>query len=124
VVYVEKDIILSEQKLGVSQWSKNEEVTAKSKRLRNKELRTLYPSPNTIRVIKPRRMRWAEHVARLGEKRGAHRVLVKKPEGKKPLGRSRHRWGDIIKICFQKVKLEEWTGLIWGKTGTGLLRMQ
>jgi len=62
-----------------------------------------YSSPNTVRVIKSRRMRWAMHVARMGEKRGVYRVLVGKPEGKKPLGRSKRRWEDNVKMDFQKV---------------------
>jgi hypothetical protein len=60
--------------------------------LYNDELHDLYSSPNIVRVIKSRRMRWAEHVARMGEGRGVYRVLVGRPEGKRPLGRPRHRW--------------------------------
>jgi hypothetical protein len=55
-------------------------------------------SPSTIKIIKSRRMRWAGHVARMGEKRNAYRILVGKPEGKRPLGRPRHRWLDNIKM--------------------------
>jgi len=62
-----------------------------------------YPSPNIVRVIKTRRMRWAGHVARMGEERGAYRVLVGKPEGKRPLGRPRRRWVDNIRMDFQEV---------------------
>jgi hypothetical protein len=58
----------------------------------NEELIDPYSSPNIVRVIKSRRMRWAGHVARMGERRGAYRVLVEKPEGRRPLGRPRHRW--------------------------------
>ena len=64
----------------------------------NEELNDLYCSPNIVRVIKSRRMRWAGHVARMGERRGVYRVLVGKPEGKRPLTRPRHRWEDNIKI--------------------------
>ena len=60
----------------------------------NEELNDLYSSPNIVRVIKSRRMRWAGHVARMGEKKGAHMVLVGKPDGKRPLGRPRRRWVD------------------------------
>ena len=60
--------------------------------MHNKELNDLYSSPNIVRVIKWRRMRWAVHVARMGEERGVYRVLVGKPEGKRPLGRPRGRW--------------------------------
>jgi hypothetical protein len=59
-----------------------DEVTGEWRKLRNEELRDLYPSPSVIRIIKSRRMRWAGHVARMGEKRNAYRLLVGKPEGK------------------------------------------
>jgi hypothetical protein len=68
------------------------------RKLHNNELHDLYSSPNIVRVIKSRRMRWAEHVARMGEGRGAYRVLVGRPEGKRPLGRPRRRWEDNIKL--------------------------
>ena len=63
----------------------------------------IHPSPNIVRVIKWRRMRWAVHVARLEDGRGVHKVLVGKPEGKRPLGRPRRRWEDNIKIDLQEV---------------------
>jgi hypothetical protein len=65
-------------------------------KLRNEELHNLYSSPGIIRIIKSRRMRWAGHVARMGEKR--NRLLVGRPEGKRPLGRPRRRWIDNIKM--------------------------
>jgi len=61
------------------------------KKIHNEELNDLYSSPNIVRVMKSRGMRWAGHVARLGERRGVYRVLVGKPEGKRPLGRPRRR---------------------------------
>jgi hypothetical protein len=67
-----------------------------------------------IRIIKSRRMRWAGHVARIGEKRNAYRLLVGKPEGKRPLGRPSRRWADSIRI------LERWDGGMW----TGLVRLR
>jgi len=73
------------------------------RKLHNEELNDLYSSPNTVRVLKLRRMRWAGHVARMGERRGVDRVLVGKPEGKIPLGRPRRRWEDNIKMDLQEV---------------------
>jgi hypothetical protein len=70
--------------------------------LHNEELHNLYSSPSTIRMIKSRMMRWAEHVARKEEKRNAYRLLVGKPEGKRPLGRQRRRWEDNIKMDLGK----------------------
>jgi hypothetical protein len=77
---------------------KRDEVTGESRKLHNEELNDMYSSPNIVRVVKSRRMRWAGHVARMGEERGVHRVLVGKPEGKRPLGRPRRRWEDNIKM--------------------------
>jgi len=70
-------------------------------------------------VIKPRRMRWAEHVARVGKRRGAYRVLVGKPEGRRPLGRWRLRWVDSIKMDLREEGWGLWTGLIWLSIGMG-----
>jgi hypothetical protein len=83
--------------------SKRDEVTGKSRQLHNEELSDLYFLPNIVRVVKSRRMRWAGHVARMGEGRGVLRVLVGKPEGKRPLGRPRRRWEDNIKMDLQEV---------------------
>ena len=70
---------------------RRDEVTGEWRRLHNEELNDLHCSPNIVRVIKWRRMRWAGHVARMGEERGVYRVFVGKPEGKRPLGRPRRR---------------------------------
>ena len=70
---------------------KRDEETGEWRKLHNEELNDLYSLPNIVRVIKSRRMRWAGHVSRMGEDRGVHRVLVGKPEGKRTLGRPRHR---------------------------------
>jgi hypothetical protein len=70
---------------------RRDEVTGEWIKLHNEELNDLYSSPIIVRVIKSRRMRWALHVARIGERRGVYRVLVGKPEGKRPFGRPRHR---------------------------------
>jgi hypothetical protein len=77
---------------------KRDEATGDWRRLHNEELNDLYSSPNIIGVIKSRRMRWAGHVARMGEKRSAHRILVRRPEGTRPLGRPRRRWEDNIEM--------------------------
>jgi hypothetical protein len=69
----------------------------------NVKLRGFYSSPSIIRIIKSRRMRWAGHVARMGEKRNAYILLVGKPEGKKPLGRPRRRWVDNIRMDLGEV---------------------
>ena len=82
---------------------KRDEVTGEWRKLHNEELNDLYSSPNIIRVIKSRIVRWAWHVVCLGEGRGAYRVLVGKPEGKRPLGRPRRRWEDNIKMDLQEV---------------------
>jgi hypothetical protein len=99
--------------------SKRDKVTGDWRRLHNGGLNDLYSSPNVIRVIKSRRMGWAGHVARMGEKRGAYRILVGRPEGRPPLGRARHRWEDNIKMDLQEVGWGEWTGFSWLRTGTG-----
>jgi hypothetical protein len=70
----------------------------------------LYSSPSIIRIIKSRRMRWAGHVARTGEKRNAYRILVEKPEGKRPLGRPRRRWVYNIKMDLRETG---WDGMDW-----------
>ena len=80
--------------------------------MHNEELNDLYFSPNIVRVIKSRR-RWVWHVARMGEKRGVYRVLVGKPEGRRPMGRPRHRWVENIRMDLQEVGCGymDWIGL-------------
>jgi len=77
---------------------RRDKVTGEWRRLHNEELNDLYSSPNIVWVIKSRRMRWAGYVARMGEERGVYRVLVGKPEGKRPLGSLRCRWVDNIRM--------------------------
>jgi len=77
---------------------KRDEVTGEWRKLHIEELNDLYCSPNIVRIIKSRRIRWARHAARMGERRGVYWVLVGKPVRKRPLGRPRHRWEDNIKM--------------------------
>jgi hypothetical protein len=88
--------------------SESDGVTGEWRILHNEELYGLYSSPNIIRVIKLRIMKWAGHVARMGEGRGAYRILVGRPEGRRPLERPRRRWEDNIKIYLHDV---EWGGV-------------
>jgi hypothetical protein len=81
--------------------TKRDEVRRDWRKLHNVELNDEYCSPNIVRVIEWRRMRWAGHVARMGKRRGVYRVLVGKPEGKRPFGRRRRRWEDNIKMELQ-----------------------
>jgi hypothetical protein len=76
------------------------------RKLHNDELHDLYSSPNIVMVNKSRRMRWAGHVARMREERNAYRVLVGRPEGKKPLGRPRRRWEDNIKMDLGEIRID------------------
>ena len=80
-------------------------------------LNDLYSSPNILRVIKSRRMRWAGHMARMGEESGVYRVLVGKPEGRRPLGKPRRRWVDNIRMDLQEVGCGymDWIGLAQGR---------
>jgi hypothetical protein len=88
---------------------KRDEETGEWRKLHNEELHILYFSPNIIRQIKSRRMRWAGHVARVGEERNVYRVLIEKSEGKRPLGRSRRRWEDGIRMDLREI--------VWGSVG-------
>jgi hypothetical protein len=80
-----------------------DEVIGEWRKLHNRELHNLYSSPDIIRQIQSRRMRWAGHVARMGEGRHMYRVLVGKPEGKRPLERPRRRWEDVIKMGLEEI---------------------
>jgi len=85
-------------------------VTGEWRKLHNGELNDLYSSPNIVWVIKLKRMRLTQHVANMGERRGVYRVLVAKPEGKRSLGRTRHRWEENIKMDLQEVGCQ---GMDW-----------
>jgi hypothetical protein len=89
---------------------KRDDVTADWRKLHNEELHNLNSSPNIIRMIKSRRMRWAGHVARMGQTRNAYRIVVGKPEGKRPLGRPKRRWVDNIKIDLREIG---WDDMDW-----------
>ena len=83
---------------------KRDDVTGDWRKLHNEGLSDLYSLPNIVRVVKSRRMKWAGHVAHMGEGRGVHRVVDGKPEGKRPLGRPRRRWEDNIRMDLQEVR--------------------
>ncbi|KAJ4443847.1 hypothetical protein ANN_05634 [Periplaneta americana] len=93
--------------------AKRDEVTGEWRKLHNTELHALYSSPDIIRNIKSRRLRWEGHIARMGESRNAYRVLVGRPEGKRPLGRPRRRWEDNIKMDLREVEYDgrDWINL-------------
>jgi hypothetical protein len=84
---------------------KRDEVTGEWRKLHNEELHNLYSSPDVIKQVKSRRMRWAGHVARMGEDRKVYKVLVGKPEGRRPLGRPRRRWEDGIRMDLREIGL-------------------
>ena len=92
---------------------RRDEVTGEWRRVHNEELNELYSSPNIVRVIKLRKMRWGVHVARVGEERGVYRVLMGQPEGRRRLGRLRRRWVDNIRMDLQDVVCGymDWIGL-------------
>ena len=94
-------------------------MTGEWRKLHNKELNDLYSLPNIVRVVKSRRMRWAGHVARMGEDRVVHRVLVGKPEGKRHLGDQDVDGRIILRWIFRKFDVGVWSGFIWFRIGTG-----
>jgi hypothetical protein len=105
---------------------KGDEVTGEWRKLHNGDLHNLYSSPDIIRQITSRRMLWAGHVARMGQGRNVYRVLVGKPEGKRPLERPNRRWEDEIKMDLREICWSVWSGFTWlriWKVG-GLLRMR
>jgi hypothetical protein len=89
---------------------KRDETAGDWIKLHNEELNDLYSSPNIIRVTKSRRMGWAGHVSRMGEKRGAYRIFVGRPEGRRPLGRPRRRWEVNIKMDLRDAG---WVDMNW-----------
>jgi hypothetical protein len=89
---------------------KRDKVTGEWRKLHTEELHILYRSPNVIRQIKSRRMRWSGHVARMGKDRNVYRALMGKPEGKRPLGRPRRRWEDGIRMDLREIG---WESVDW-----------
>jgi hypothetical protein len=87
-------------------FGRRREVDGSWRKLHNDELHSLYSSPNIVRVIKSRRMRWVGHVARMGEGRGVYRILVGRPEGKRSLGRPRRSWEDNIKMDLRETGID------------------
>jgi hypothetical protein len=87
------------------------------RKLHNDELHSLYSSPNIVRVIKSKRMKWAGHVIRMGEGRSVYRVLVGRPEGKSPLGRPRRKWEDNINLDLREIRIDgaNWVRLAWDR---------
>ena len=98
---------------------KRDRVTGEWRKLHNEELNDLWSSPNIVRVIKSRRMRWAGHVARMEEGRGVHKVLMGKPEGKRPLGAQDVDGKIILRWIFRKWEGVVGTGWSWLRIGTG-----
>jgi hypothetical protein len=91
-------------RIGEASSVSKDEVTGEWRKLHTEELRDSYSSPSIIRMIKSRKMKWAEHVARMGEKRNVYRLLVGKSERKRPLGRPRRRWVDNIKMDLGEIR--------------------
>jgi hypothetical protein len=98
---------------------KRDEVTGGWRKLHNEELHGLYSSPSTVRVIKARSMRWAGHVARMGEVRGAYNILFGRPEGRRPLGRPRRRWEDKIKMDRRVIGFGDVDWIHWAQDRDG-----
>jgi hypothetical protein len=95
--------------------SERDEATGGWRKLHDEELHGLYSSPSIVRVIKARRMRWAGHVARMGEARGAYNILVGRPEGRRPLGRPRHRWEDNILMDLREIGFGDMDWIHWAQ---------
>jgi hypothetical protein len=102
---------------------KRDEVMGERRKLHNEEHHNLYSSPDIIMQVKSRRMRWAGHVARMGEEKKVYKVLVGKPEGKRPLERPRHRWEDEVRMDLREIGLGgvDWIRLAQDRDGGGLL---
>jgi hypothetical protein len=98
---------------------KRDEVTGGWRKLHNEELHGLYSSPSIVRVIKAKTMRWAGHVAHMGEMRGTYNILVGRPEGRRPLGRPRRRWADNIKMDLRETGFGDVDWIHWAQDRDG-----
>jgi hypothetical protein len=98
---------VSENKLLGKIFGPKREEDGSWRKVHNDDIHCLYSSPNIVRVIKSRRVKWAVHVARMGEGRGVYRVLVGRAGGKRPLGRPRSRWEDNIKLDLREIGIDE-----------------
>jgi hypothetical protein len=94
---------------------KRDELTGGWRKLHNEELHRLFSSLSIVRVIKSRRMRWAWHVARMGELRGAYNIFVERPEGRRPLGRPRRIWEDNIKMDIREIGFGDVDWIHWAQ---------
>jgi hypothetical protein len=101
-------------------WNWRDEVTGEWRKLHSEELHNLYSSPNIVRQIKSRKMRWAGHVARMGEERKVYKVLVGKPERKRPHGRLRRRWEDEIIMNLREIGWGGVSGFSWLRIRAGV----
>jgi hypothetical protein len=95
-----------------------DEMTGEWRKLHGGELHNLYSSPDIIKQTKSRRMRWARHVASMGEGRNVYRVLVGKPEGRRPLEKPSRRWENGIKLDLREIGWGVWSGFTWPRIGT------
>jgi len=111
--------VLQNRVLRILLGPKKGEVRGEWRRMHNEELNDLYSSSNIVRMIKSRRMKWAGHLTHMGERRDVYRVLVGKPEGKRPLGRPRRRWRIVLRCIFRKWDVGLWTGSGWLRIWTG-----
>jgi hypothetical protein len=119
----EHRLIIFENRVSRRIFGPKREEDGSWRKLHNDELHSLHPSPTIVREIKSRRMRWAGHVARMGEGRGVYRVLVGRPEGKRPLESPTLRWKDNIKMDLREIGINGRTGFNWLRIGSigGLL---
>jgi hypothetical protein len=112
---VNRIIILVKRTIYVKNMIKYNFIVGSWRKLHNEELHGLYSSPSIVRVIKARRVRWAGHVARMGEVRGDYNILVGRPEGRRPLGRPRRRWEDNISMNLREIGFGDVDWIHWAQ---------